>query len=135
MSSMTRCRSSSAFSDRGVEGKENVKRGRVSEDLSPVNVETRPYPRRTKALRLGDGGGTHGVAGLNRSVASALQVLLEVAISEKPLGCMDLYKRLKLPKGTLHKLLYTLETLNFIRRSIANSAIPDYPRSVFRGAY
>ena len=116
MSSMTRCRGSFVFSGPGVEGKENVKTGRASEDLSPVSAEMRPYPGRTKALQRGDGGDTHGVTGLNRSVARALQVLLEVARAEKPLGFMDLYKRLKLPKGTLHKLLYTLETLTFLRR-------------------
>jgi DNA-binding IclR family transcriptional regulator len=49
-------------------------------------------------------------------VARALQILLEVAKSEKPLSFMDLYKQLALPKGTLHKLLYTLEALNFLRR-------------------
>jgi DNA-binding IclR family transcriptional regulator len=49
-------------------------------------------------------------------VARALQILLEVAKSEKPLSFMDLYNQLELPKGTLHKLLYTLEALNFLRR-------------------
>ena len=76
----------------------------------------RPHPGRTKALQRWDSGGTHGVAGLNRSVARALQILLEVSKSEKPLSFMDLHKQLELPKGTLHKLLYTLETLNFLRR-------------------
>ena len=76
----------------------------------------RPHHGRTKALQRWDSGGTHGVAGLNRSVARALQILLEVSKSEKPLSFMDLHKQLELPKGTLHKLLYTLETLNFLRR-------------------
>ena len=61
-------------------------------------------------------GDESSVSGLNRSVARALQLLLEVARADKPLSFMDLYKRLALPKGTLHKLLYTLEALNFLRR-------------------
>ena len=76
----------------------------------------RPHRGRTKALQRRDSGDAHGVTGLNRSVARALHILLEVAKSEKPLSFMDLYKQLELPKGTLHKLLYTLETLNFLRR-------------------
>ena len=80
------------------------------------NLEMQSHRGRTKALQRGDSGDAHGVTGLNRSVARALQVLLEVARAEKPLGFTDLYKRLKLPKGTLHKLLYTLELLNFLRR-------------------
>lgn len=56
-------------------------------------------------------------AGLNRSVARGLGVLLEVVRSEKPPSFVDLQKRLKLPKATLHKLLYTLEALNFLKRN------------------
>jgi DNA-binding IclR family transcriptional regulator len=55
-------------------------------------------------------------AGLNRSVARALNILLEVAHSEKPKSFVDFQKELRLPKATLHKLLYTLERLNFLRR-------------------
>lgn len=54
--------------------------------------------------------------GLNRSVARALNILLEVAQSEKPKSFVDFQKELRLPKATLHKLLHTLEALNFLRR-------------------
>ena len=93
-----------------------MKRGRALEEISPANAEMRPHHGRTKALQRWDSGDAHGVTGLNRSVARALQILLEVANSEKSLSFMDLYKQLGLPKGTLHKLLYTLEALNFLRR-------------------
>lgn len=54
--------------------------------------------------------------GVNRSVARALQIMLDVARSRKPQSFVDLRKRHELPKATLHKLLATLEALNFLRR-------------------
>jgi DNA-binding IclR family transcriptional regulator len=54
--------------------------------------------------------------GVNRSVARALDIMLDVARSPKPQSFVDLRKRHELPKATLHKLLVTLETLNFLRR-------------------
>lgn len=53
---------------------------------------------------------------VNRSVARALQIMLDVARSPKPQSFVDLRKRHEVPKATLHKLLVTLETLNFLRR-------------------
>jgi IclR family transcriptional regulator, acetate operon repressor len=55
-------------------------------------------------------------AGINRSVARALNLLLDIARSSKAQSFVDLQKRHKLPKATLHKLLATLETLDFLRR-------------------
>jgi len=54
--------------------------------------------------------------GISRSVARALNILLETARAEKPLSFVELQKRLKVPKATLHKLLYTLEATNFLNR-------------------
>lgn len=54
--------------------------------------------------------------GVNRSVARALQILLDVAHSPRPQSFVEFQTRLKLPKATLHKLLYTLETLGFLLR-------------------
>ena len=53
---------------------------------------------------------------LNRSVARALELLLDVARSGKAQSFADFQKQHKLPKATLHKLLVTLETLEFLRR-------------------
>jgi len=53
---------------------------------------------------------------VNRSVARALSLLLDVAHSSKALSFVDFQKRHKLPKATLHNLLITLESLNFLRR-------------------
>jgi DNA-binding IclR family transcriptional regulator len=55
-------------------------------------------------------------AGLNRSVARALRLLLDAAENSKALSFAELQGRHKLPKATLHKLLLTLEALNFLRR-------------------
>ncbi|QFI68745.1 IclR family transcriptional regulator [Sinorhizobium alkalisoli] len=55
-------------------------------------------------------------AGLNRSVTRALDLLLDVAHSPAPKSFVDLQKHHRVPKATLHKLLFTLEVLNFIRR-------------------
>ena len=54
--------------------------------------------------------------GLNRSVARALEVLLAIARSDRPMSFIDLQKEQNVPKATLHKLLSTLEALNFVRR-------------------
>lgn len=55
--------------------------------------------------------------GLNRSVARALGILADIAQHERPQSFAEFQKRLKLPKGTLHKLLFTLESLGFASRS------------------
>lgn len=55
--------------------------------------------------------------GLNRSVARALGLLADVARHENPQSFADFQKRFRLPKATLHKLLLTLEALDFITRS------------------
>lgn len=54
--------------------------------------------------------------GANRSVARALAILVDVARQQKAQSFADFQKRLQLPKATLHKLLLTLEALNFIAR-------------------
>jgi len=54
--------------------------------------------------------------GASRSVARALGILLDVSRSEKPQSFVDLQKKLKLPKASLHKLLLTLEVSGFLRR-------------------
>ena len=56
------------------------------------------------------------ITGVNRSVARALIVLLDIAHSNKPQSFVDIQKRHRLPKATLHKLLATLESLNFLSR-------------------
>jgi IclR family acetate operon transcriptional repressor len=53
---------------------------------------------------------------VNRSVARALALLLDAARSSKAQSFVEFQKRHKLPKATLHKLLITLETLEFLRR-------------------
>ena len=55
--------------------------------------------------------------GLNRSVSRALDILLEIARNTKPLSFAELQKRLKVPKATLHKLLFTLENRGFLSRN------------------
>jgi DNA-binding IclR family transcriptional regulator len=57
--------------------------------------------------------------GVNRSVARALRLLLDVAGHSKALSFAELQLRHRLPKATLHKLLATLETMNFLRRDDA----------------
>ena len=54
--------------------------------------------------------------GVNRSVARALKLLRDIATSAEPQSFSLLQKRHKLPKGTLHNLLSTLESQDFIRR-------------------
>jgi DNA-binding IclR family transcriptional regulator len=53
---------------------------------------------------------------LNRSVVRALNIMLDIARGAKPQSFVELRKRHALPKATLHKLLLTLEALNFLRR-------------------
>jgi IclR family acetate operon transcriptional repressor len=55
-------------------------------------------------------------AGLNRSVTRALDLLRDIAHSRVPQSFVDLQKQHRVPKATLHKLLFTLEALDFIRR-------------------
>jgi IclR family acetate operon transcriptional repressor len=55
-------------------------------------------------------------AGLNRSVTRALDLLQDIAHSRAPQSFVDLQKQHRVPKATLHKLLFTLEALDFIRR-------------------
>jgi len=59
-------------------------------------------------------------AGVNRSVARALEILMDVARSPKPQSFVDFQRKLKLPKATLHKLLFTLETQRFLHRDEAS---------------
>jgi DNA-binding IclR family transcriptional regulator len=55
-------------------------------------------------------------AGINRSVERALRILKETARTPTALSFAEFQKRLKLPKATLHKLLWTLESLQFLNR-------------------
>ncbi len=55
-------------------------------------------------------------SGLNRSVTRALDLLVDVAHSSLPVSFVDLQKNHRVPKATLHKLLFTLEALRFVRR-------------------
>ena len=55
-------------------------------------------------------------AGLNRSVSRALDILSDVAHSSTPQSFVDLQRHHRVPKATLHKLLFTLEALRFVRR-------------------
>ncbi|MCB1498570.1 MAG: IclR family transcriptional regulator [Bauldia sp.] len=54
--------------------------------------------------------------GINRSVARALDILVDVSRSGASQSFVDLQLKMKLPKASLHKLLFTLETLGFLRR-------------------
>jgi DNA-binding IclR family transcriptional regulator len=54
--------------------------------------------------------------GINRSVERALGILKEAARTTTALSFAEFQKRLKLPKATLHKLLWTLESLQFLNR-------------------
>lgn len=55
-------------------------------------------------------------SGLNRSVTRALDLLVDIAHSRSPVSFVDLQKNHRVPKATLHKLLFTLEALRFVRR-------------------
>lgn len=54
--------------------------------------------------------------GINRSVARALDILVDVSRTGGSLSFVDLQRRTRLPKASLHKLLFTLESLSFLRR-------------------
>jgi IclR family acetate operon transcriptional repressor len=56
---------------------------------------------------------------VNRSVARALRLLLDVAGGANSLSFAEFQARHKLPKATLHKLLATLESMSFLRRDAA----------------
>jgi IclR family acetate operon transcriptional repressor len=58
-------------------------------------------------------------AAVNRSVARSLRLLLDVAHGSRSLSFAEFQSRHKLPKATLHKLLATLESMNFLRRDTA----------------
>jgi IclR family acetate operon transcriptional repressor len=76
-----------------------------------------PAARRTRSAAAGPKISQQGrKPPINRSVARALGLLLDVARNAKAQSFVDLQKRSRLPKSTLHKLLGTLETLNFLRR-------------------
>jgi IclR family acetate operon transcriptional repressor len=60
--------------------------------------------------------GEDSAGGANRSVARALKLLRDIATSAEPQSFSLLQKRHKLPKGTLHNLLSTLEAQDYIRR-------------------
>ena len=76
----------------------------------PVLASPRPTRARTKS------GVRARPAGLNRSVTRALDLLRYVAHASAPQSFVDLQKHHRVPKATLHKLLFTLEALDFIRR-------------------
>jgi DNA-binding IclR family transcriptional regulator len=80
---------------------ESVVGGRETSHASPSSTRA---PTRRRA------------PGVNRSVARALRLLLDVAGNSKALSFAEFQVRHKLPKATLHKLLATLETMNFLRR-------------------
>ncbi len=78
---------------------------------------------RARALKrtadLGEGSSSPSKSlpqGVNRSVVRALGILVDVSRADKPQSFVDLQTKLKLPKASLHKLLFTLESLNFLRR-------------------
>ena len=95
-----------------------------------MNLQERKAPKGKSIPPSGEGGGAGAdsktirvkpaararPAGLNRSVTRALDLLLYVAHSPAPQSFVDLQKHHRVPKATLHKLLFTLEVLNFIRR-------------------
>jgi DNA-binding IclR family transcriptional regulator len=56
------------------------------------------------------------VKGVNRSVTRALTILLEINREPTPMNFIDIQRRLRFPKSTLHKLLFTLEKMDFLRR-------------------
>lgn len=58
-----------------------------------------------------------GGKAVSRSVVRALAILLDIARSGKPQSFVELQKRHKFPKATLHKLLHTLESQEFLARN------------------
>ena len=88
-------------------------------NTAEMPIEPRPASRTkldgsTRSTKLV---GPGRASALNRSVARALRLLLDVAGNSKALSFADFQSRHKLPKATLHKLLFTLEALNFLRRN------------------
>lgn len=94
-------------------------------DLQPEDTVSTPTKRgkgqsagRAEGLKTSTGRSrvpSH-TKGLNRSVSRALVLLLDIAHSASPQSFVDLQRHHKVPKATLHNLLLTLETLNFLRR-------------------
>ncbi len=58
--------------------------------------------------------------GASRSVSRALGILVYISRSAGSLSFVDLQKTLRLPKASLHKLLFTLESLGFLIRDSAS---------------
>lgn len=83
--------------------------------LPLVTRGSEPTSSATKANRLKTGKRPRPT-GLNRSVTRALDLLRDVAHSRTAQSFVELQKQHKVPKATLHKLLFTLEALDFIRR-------------------
>jgi IclR family acetate operon transcriptional repressor len=81
----------------------------------PENGEAETRTPKTRAPRAKPAGKARP-AGLNRSVARALDLMLDIARKPTPQSFVDLQKQHKVPKATLHKLLFTLEALDFVRR-------------------
>lgn len=81
----------------------------------PENGEAKTRTPKTRAARAKPAGKARP-AGLNRSVARALDLMLDIARKPTPQSFVDLQKQHKVPKATLHKLLFTLEALDFVRR-------------------
>lgn len=94
-------------------------------DLQPENPASTPRKKRatqsagkTERAKTPIGGlrvPSHP-KGLNRSVTRALLLMLDIAHRANPQSFVDLQRQHKVPKATLHNLLLTLETLNFLRR-------------------
>lgn len=55
-------------------------------------------------------------AEINGSVGRALRLLLDITRSPEPKSFSELQRAHDLPKATLHKILATLEAMNFLRR-------------------
>ncbi|ACP21586.1 putative transcriptional regulator (plasmid) [Sinorhizobium fredii NGR234] len=75
-----------------------------------------PRARKNHKAEPASPGGNKRPAGLNRSVSRALDLLLDIAHNPYPQSFVDLQHQHRVPKATLHKLLFTLEALHFIRR-------------------
>ena len=56
--------------------------------------------------------------GGNRSVTRALLLILDIAHSKSPQSFVDLQRRHKVPKATMHNLLLTLEGTDFVKRDV-----------------
>ncbi len=88
------------------------------QDTSMETEQPAARPRRPGAGRAveAQAKALPGTPGINRSVARALALLMDVTRNTRPLSFAELQRRHKVPKATLHNLLITLETLNFLRR-------------------